>query len=127
MATADHRSDLTAPSARHTPRLTWLGLVGFGLMLALLAVALVQARQFALLRQAVQVGDDYSVLTVFQAEIEYLRLREQWRSAADERVPLDEQALKLRYEIWVSRVELLRFFALFEQPDTAFPIVTPAG
>ena len=100
MATADHRSELK-------PRLSWLGLVGFGLMLALLAVALVQARQFALLRQAVQGGDDYGVLTIFQAETEYLRLREQWREAADENVPLDLVALKLRYDIWVSRVDLL--------------------
>lgn len=100
MAAADHRGELK-------PRLSWLGLVGFGLILALLAVALVQARQFALLRQAVQAGDDYRVLTIFQAETEYLRLREQWREAANEQVPLDLPALKLRYEIWVSRVELL--------------------
>jgi len=77
MATADHRGELK-------PRLSWLGLVGFGLVLALLAVALVQARQFALLRHAVQTGDDYSVLTIFQAETEYLRLREQsWRLRLD--------------------------------------------
>ncbi|HLL17732.1 MAG TPA: ATP-binding protein, partial [Rubrivivax sp.] len=100
MATPDHRGQLT-------PRLSWLGLVGFGLVLALLAVALVQARQFALLRQAVQTGDDYGVLTIFQAETEYLRLREQWRQAADPKVPLDVPALKLRYDIWVSRVDLL--------------------
>ncbi|HLL11940.1 MAG TPA: ATP-binding protein, partial [Rubrivivax sp.] len=100
MATADHRGDLK-------PRLSWLGLVGFGLILALLAVALVQARQFALLRHAVQTGDDYGVLTIFQAETEYLRLREQWREAANDNVPLDAAALKLRYDIWVSRVDLL--------------------
>lgn len=100
MATADHRSELK-------PRLSWLGLVGFGLVLALLAVALVQARQFALLRQTVQAGDDYGVLTIFQAETEYLRLREQWREAANEHVPMDVPALRLRYDIWVSRVDLL--------------------
>ena len=78
------------------------------LVLVLLAVALVQARQFTLLRQAVQPGDDYVVLMVYQAEIEQLRLRDQWQRAADDRLPLDEDALRLRYEIWVSRVELLR-------------------
>ncbi|HZF80906.1 MAG TPA: ATP-binding protein, partial [Rubrivivax sp.] len=56
---------------------------------------------------AVQTGDDYGVLTIFQAETEYLRLREQWREAANEKVPLDAAALKLRYDIWVSRVDLL--------------------
>jgi signal transduction histidine kinase/DNA-binding NarL/FixJ family response regulator/HPt (histidine-containing phosphotransfer) domain-containing protein len=89
------------------PRLSWLGLVGFGLMLALLAAALVQARQFSLLRQALQSGDEFSVLVIYQSETEYLRLREQWRTAADEGTPLDSAALKLRYEIWVSHVELL--------------------
>jgi signal transduction histidine kinase/CheY-like chemotaxis protein len=114
MATANHRRELTEGAGASTaaverrPRLSWLGLVGFGLVLALLAVAVVQARQFALLRQAVAMGDDYSVLTIFQAETEYLRLREQWRRAADDREPLDEQALRLRYDIWVSRIDLVQ-------------------
>ncbi|HSQ73220.1 MAG TPA: hypothetical protein VLM87_12440, partial [Rubrivivax sp.] len=101
--------DRRAVARRAPGRLSfsWLGLVGFVLVLVLLAVALVQARQFALLRQAVQMGDDYVVPLVFQAEIEQLRLHEQWRRAADERVPLDTETLRLRYEIWVSRVELL--------------------
>jgi signal transduction histidine kinase/ActR/RegA family two-component response regulator/HPt (histidine-containing phosphotransfer) domain-containing protein len=88
-------------------RVSGLGLIAFGLVIVLLAVALVQARQFALLRQALQSGDDFAVLTIFQSETEYLRLREQWRTAADERVPLDAAALKLRYEIWVSRADQL--------------------
>ncbi|MDP1650430.1 MAG: ATP-binding protein [Rubrivivax sp.] len=107
MAVADDRS-LLAPAPERPPRLSWLGLAGFGLVLALLAVALVQVRQFTLLRQAVELGDDYAVLMVYQAEIEHLRLRQQWRLAADDRVPLDEGALQLRYDIWVSRVDLLQ-------------------
>ena len=87
--------------------MSWLCLVGLGLMVALLAAALVQARQFSLLRQALKSGDEYSVLTIFQAETEYLRLREQWHRAGDERVPLDLPALRLRYEIWISRVDML--------------------
>lgn len=78
------------------------------LVLVLLAVALVQARQATLLRQVVQAGDDYVVLMVYQAETEQLRLRDQWQRAADDRVPLDADTLRLRYEIWVSRIELLR-------------------
>ena len=106
MATAEDRRALGGPP-RGWLRFSWLGLVGFVLVLVLLAVALVQARQFALLRHAVQVGDDYVVPMVFQAEIEQLRLRDQWQRAADERLPLDADALRLRYEIWISRVELL--------------------
>jgi hypothetical protein len=85
----------------------WLGLVGFGLLVALLSVALVQARQFSLLRDAMRSGDDYAVLSIYQAEIEYLRLRETWRHAVDVPAQLDVKALKLRYEIFVSRLRLL--------------------
>jgi signal transduction histidine kinase/CheY-like chemotaxis protein len=108
MATADDRSPLAwSQAVLGARRFSWLGLVAFGLMLALLAVALVQARQFTLLHQALQSGDDFSVLTVYQSETEYLRLRDQWRSAVESGKKLDGPALRLRYEIWVSHVDLL--------------------
>jgi signal transduction histidine kinase/DNA-binding NarL/FixJ family response regulator len=108
MATANDRSALddTPPLPRRW-RATWLGVVGIGLGLALLAAALVQGRQATLLNQTVQVGDDYVVLTVYQAETEYLRLVNQWQAASDPRTPLDRPALQLRYDIWVSRIGLL--------------------
>jgi len=96
-----------APDRPPTGRPPWLGVLGLGLGLVLLAVALVQGRQATLLNQAVQLSDDYVVLTVYQAETEYLRLRDQWHRATDERVPLDRGALQLRYDIWVSRIGLL--------------------
>lgn len=89
------------------PRSGWLAVIGAGLLAALLAAGVVQWRQYTLLRQTLQSGDDYAVLLIYQAETEYLRLREQWLRAGDERAPLDRDALRLRYEIWVSRVELL--------------------
>jgi hypothetical protein len=109
MAAADDRGGLsTAPApAPARQRFSWLGLIGFGLLLALLAVALVQARQFSLLRDAMKSGDDYAVLSIYQAEIEYLRLRESWRHAIDAPGTQDSADLKLRYEIWVSRLRLL--------------------
>ena len=118
MATADDSQNLlsNAAHARAVPRVSWLGLVGFGLVLALLAVALVQARQFSLLRLALQSGNDFGVLTIFETETDYLRLREQWRAAADERMPLDAQPLKQRYDVWVDRVAVLRS----ERPQTLF-------
>ena len=85
----------------------WLGLIGFGLLLALLAVAFVQARQYSLLRQAMKSGDEYAVLAIYQSEIEYLRLREAWRGAMLERDRPDWGQLQLRYDIWISRVQLL--------------------
>ena len=114
MAIADDRRSVTrAPAGR--AGLGWLGLVGFGLLVALLAVALVQARQFSLLRQTMKSGGDYAVLTIYQAEIEYLRLREAWRLSVQPPGQTSAQTLdssnladlKLRYEIWVSRVQLL--------------------
>ncbi len=85
-----------------------LALTGFALLLVLLAVVMVQAQQFSLLRQAVQSAPEYSVAAVYQAEFEYQRLMQQWRTAVDDRVPLDERALQLRYDIWVSRIALLQ-------------------
>jgi hypothetical protein len=89
-------------------RYTWLGLVGLGLALVLVAAVLVQARQFTLLRTAVQATDDFVVLMIYQNEAEYLRLRDTWRHSTGSQVGFDPQALQLRYDIWVSRVELLQ-------------------
>jgi two-component system, sensor histidine kinase len=108
MAAAQHRSVLKPPVASKRPGFSWLGVIGFGLMLALLAVALVQARQVSLLKQAMKSGDDYAVLTIYQTEIEYLRLRESWHRAAEGHGAEDLADLRLRYDIWVSRVNLLQ-------------------
>jgi two-component system, sensor histidine kinase len=106
MATENDRSPLDSAGGRRW-RATWLSVVGAGLALALLAAALVQGRQATLLNQTVQSGDDYTVLTVYQAETEYLRLRNEWlRALTPGRAP-DRAALQLRYDIWVSRVALL--------------------
>jgi signal transduction histidine kinase/DNA-binding response OmpR family regulator len=81
--------------------------MGVALALVVAAVALVQARQFALLKQTVTYQDDYVVLSLYQVEAEYLRLREQWVEAMHEGKALDRDALQLRYDIWVSRVGLM--------------------
>ena len=107
MATADDRGAVSRPPGARAG-LGRLGLVGFGLLIVLLAVALVQARQFSLLRQVMKSGGDYAVLTIYQAEIEYLRLREAWTLVSRSRDDANLTELKLRYEIWVSRVQLLQ-------------------
>jgi signal transduction histidine kinase/CheY-like chemotaxis protein len=109
MATEIARSsveDGVAASSRPR-RFTLFGLIGVVLALALAAVALVQVRQFALLKQSVVYQDDYVVLSLYQVEAEYLRLREYWVRAQFERDNFDRDALQLRYDIWVSRVGLL--------------------
>jgi two-component system, sensor histidine kinase len=82
--------------------------MGVVLALVLAAVALVQARQFALLKQTVVYQDDYVVLSLYQVQAEYLRLREHWVRAQLEGASYERAALQLRYDIWVSRVGLLR-------------------
>ncbi len=94
-------------SARR-PAFSGLGLVGFGLLVVLLAVALVQARQFSLLHKTMKSGDDYAVLGIYEAEMDYLRLREAWRRVAEQQRPGDLPELKQRYDIWVSRVLMLQ-------------------
>jgi signal transduction histidine kinase/ActR/RegA family two-component response regulator/HPt (histidine-containing phosphotransfer) domain-containing protein len=83
-------------------------LVSFGLILALLAVLLVQARQFAVVRETLAASNEFGILTLFESETEFLRLSQQWQRAADEREPLDAVALRGRYALWIERVALLR-------------------
>ena len=112
MATENARSAIdsagtetvTAPRSR---RFTLFGLMALVLALVLAAVGLVQARQFALLKQTVVYQDDYVVLSLYQVQAEYLRLREQWVRAELEGASSDRDALQLRYDIWISRVGLL--------------------
>lgn len=92
----------------HRP--TGLGLVTLLLALILVAAAAVQGRQFMLTERALG-GEDYSSMGLYQVEIEYWRLREEWRRQL-QLEPLDPGALQLRYDIWVSRVDLARSPAL---------------
>ncbi len=120
MAAPVDRGPLNTPAGARHRRGIWLSIIGASLAVALVAVALVQGRQATLLNETVKTGDDYVVLTVYQAETEYLRLRNEWQRGADGVRPIDRAALQLRYDIWVSRMGLLRnertSGALFAQP-----------
>ncbi|MFO1274025.1 MAG: ATP-binding protein [Rubrivivax sp.] len=123
MAAANDRGPLTGPVATagggRRWRATWLSVIGLGLALALVAAALVQGRQAAILNHTVQSGDDAIVPTVYQAETEYLRLLNEWQRAAAGK--FDRDALQLRYDVWVSRINLLHETragrVLGEQPE----------
>ncbi|MEO7854906.1 MAG: ATP-binding protein [Rubrivivax sp.] len=102
---------MTAPAATPPGRrrqLTLFSVMGAILALALMAVAAVQMRQSALLNLSVIYNDDYVVLSLYQMETEYLRLREQWLHARVDGGEIDREALQLRYDIWVSRISLLQ-------------------
>jgi len=90
-----------------SPLSGWFIASGVVLIVSLLAAFFVQARQQALLNQAVQGQDDYLVVNLFQLETEYLRLRERWRQAAADPAGARER-LQLRYDIFVSRIGLLQ-------------------
>jgi hypothetical protein len=99
--------DRRAVGAGASPLSGWFIATGVVLIVSLLAAFFVQARQQALLNQAVQGQDDYLVLNLFQLETEYLRLRERWRLAAADPATAREQ-LQLRYDIFISRIGLLQ-------------------
>jgi hypothetical protein len=102
MATAIDRDRL-----KRWQRFGGLGLIGSVLALVLVAAVLVQGRQLTLAEQALRSGDGYSVLSLYQVEIDYLRLADQWRrSLADGAPQIDP--LQLRYDVWVSRISLAR-------------------
>jgi signal transduction histidine kinase/CheY-like chemotaxis protein len=104
MATQDNRRVVAGPTS---PLSGWFVVTGAVLILTLLAAFFLQARQYALLNQAVKGQDDYLVLNLFQLETEYLRLRERWRQAAAD-PPRAREPLQLRYDIFVSRIGLLQ-------------------
>jgi len=105
MATEGNRPAVNgAPKPGGSP---WFGVTGIVMLATLLAAIFVQTNQYLLLDQTVQRQDDYLALNLYQTELEYLRLREQWGLSAAEPAQARD-ALQLRYEIFVSRVGLLR-------------------
>jgi signal transduction histidine kinase/ActR/RegA family two-component response regulator len=101
------------PAAR--PRRTGGWLLALGLLIVALmgGVGWVQWRQSILMSQASLVGGDNMMHFLYQADNEYLRLREAWpRPQAghtpSEDVPALMESLQLRYEIFVSRIAVLR-------------------
>ena len=95
------------PDAAPAHRLGWpFWATGALLVLVLAAVAYVQSRQHQLLNLTDQYEEDYLQISLGQIETEYLRLREVWHDAA-QATPVPDDALRMRYDIFVSRVDLL--------------------
>ena len=87
-----------------TPRVSWANLIGaalaLSLVVALVAAVLVQARQFATLRQTLQARDDQAVQIVHQVQLRTLRLRESLQRAADDRQRWDGDAVRSQFAQW---------------------------
>ena len=97
------------------PRRTTAWLVVLGLLIVALmgGVGWVQWRQSALMSQASLVGGDNMMHFLYQADNEHLRLREGWPRPGIASPPPAQrdaavEALLLRYEIFVSRIDVLR-------------------
>jgi len=81
--------------------------MGLLLVLALAGVAWLQARQYEALNGTRRYQDDYLVWSLFQFETEYLKLRLALEQAAGPSVAVDPDQVAQRYEIFVSRLNLV--------------------
>ncbi len=81
--------------------------MGLLLVLALAGVAWLQARQYQALNGTRRYQDDYLVWSLFQFETEFLKLRLALEQAAGPSVAVDPDQVAQRYEIFVSRLQLV--------------------
>ena len=86
----------------------WLALLAGAIVVLMGVVAFVQWRQSSLMSEATLASGDNLAHFLYQADNEYLRLRESWPRDADTLQAQGAQALQLRYDIFVSRIEVLR-------------------
>ncbi len=98
-----------APTSMSTAsrRLRVGGLMGVALVAVLAAAVLVQTHMARLLNLTTQYQDDYLQVNLGQIESEYLRLRSLWHDSLHGGL-FDRDALQLRYDIFLSRVDLLK-------------------
>ncbi len=90
----------TAKQGRHV----WAG--ALALVLALAAIGWTQWRQHRLLDTTVQYQNDQLQISLSQLQVEFLRLLVTLHSAAHAASP-DRDVVQLRYDVFVSRVDLL--------------------
>jgi len=110
MATPDARDRLTTaespgPSREPAPLLVGLACA---IMLLMGLGGWVQWRQSSLMSEAMLVSGDNLAHFLYQADNEYLRLRETWPGEPRTAQSFRADALQLRYDIFVSRIEVLR-------------------
>ena len=96
-----------ASDRRAAPRRAWMGWLVTTLVLVLAAMAYVQWRQFKLLDTASHFQSDALGWSFSQLETEQLRLRNEMQSHLDDPALHGPAAVRLRYDIFVSRVSLV--------------------
>ncbi|PND36404.1 hybrid sensor histidine kinase/response regulator [Paucibacter aquatile] len=101
-------------------RILLLAMAGL-LVLVLGSVGVLQARQFLLLNATRSYQDDYMIWSLFQFEVESLRLRLALENAEHRSDEVDPDQVEQRYEIFVSRLGLIEgehaTLVLREHPD----------
>ncbi|MFM8769224.1 MAG: response regulator [Rubrivivax sp.] len=110
MAASDDRDRLTpaenlGPAGAPVP---WLVGLACTILLFMGLGGWVQWRQSSLMSQAMLVSGDNLAHFLYQADNEYLRLREAWPRESRRAQSVRAEALQLRYDIFVSRIEVLR-------------------
>ncbi|SEK35669.1 hypothetical protein SAMN05216359_101540 [Roseateles sp. YR242] len=101
---------MTLSASHLAARRRWrliMAAIGLFLVLALAAAAWLQARQYQLLNGTRRYQDDYLVWSLFQFETEYLKLRLALEQAAGPSLAVDPDQVAQRYEIFVSRLNLV--------------------
>ena len=99
--------DDSLPAPQPPPSRRWLAIIVAVLLGAFATVAAVQWRQLTLLDAGVHYEGDNIVWSFFQLEAEYLKLRNTLRDIDRDPASFDREALQTRYDIFVSRVELV--------------------
>ncbi len=94
-------------AARQRRWRTGIAAMGLLLVLTLAGVGWLQARQYEALNGTRRYQDDYLVWSLFQFETEYLKLRLALEQAAGPSVGVDPDQVAQRYEIFVSRLNLV--------------------
>ena len=96
-----------ASERRAAPRRAWLAWLVAALVLVLAAITYVQWRQFKLLDSASHFQNEALGWSFSQLETEQLRLRNEMQSHLDDPALHGLPALRLRYDIFVSRIGLV--------------------
>nr|WP_315245922.1 ATP-binding protein [uncultured Albidiferax sp.] len=96
-------------TSNHNHRyLLWVALVSISMALAMAVMLVLQLTQRQSIRQSSQVGNDSITAMAFQYEREFLRFRQELRGLVQERSAPDLDNVRLRLDIFVSRLGLLR-------------------
>ena len=96
------------------PRFSWLVMIAAALGLALVLAVLLQARQFAVWRKAMQASDEHAMRVVYQTQVQTLRLHEQWRRISSGATPLDIDVVRVQFVQWQAVVSELQSKASME-------------